>query len=94
MYGRDRELGRVARMSRRIDLVHSGGWTSTQVVRLVRALVCPTCEVRDVDLATAGARSGDESDGPRVGVRIDGRTVWLDERGLGAEPAPTRGGRP
>lgn len=70
-------------MSRRIDLVHAGKWTSTQVVRLVRALVCPTCEVRDVDLAATAPKSAEES--RRTCVRVDGRTVWLDEGAAGGE---------
>jgi hypothetical protein len=66
-------------MSRKIELIHVGRWTSTQVVRLVRALVCPSCEVVDVDLESAGPERGSETGASQPQVRVLGRTIWLDE---------------
>lgn len=77
-------------MSRTIELIHAGRWTSTQVVRLIRTLLCPSCEVRDVEVAeaTQGASERNRGDLPRV--RIDGRTVWLEA----GPPGPTEGAEP
>lgn len=66
-------------MSRKIELIHAGRWTSTQVVRLVRALVCPSCEVVDVDLESSGQVRGSETGASKPQVRVFGRTIWLDE---------------
>ena len=83
-------------MRRRIDFLHSGGWTSTQVVQLVQALVCPTCEVREINRSTTDDLSANASGERRVSVRIDGRTVWLDERAPDDAPpeTPPHGQRP
>ncbi|MGE0641585.1 MAG: hypothetical protein AB7G12_16005 [Thermoanaerobaculia bacterium] len=66
-------------MSRKIELIHAGRWTSTQVVRLVRALVCPSCEVVDVDLESTGQKGPPERSSSQPQVRVLGRTIWLDE---------------
>jgi hypothetical protein len=66
-------------MPRKIELIHAGRWTSAQVVRLVRALVCPTCEVVDVDLEASWQKRRPEDDSSQPQVRVLGRTIWLDE---------------
>ena len=72
-------------MSRKIELVHAGQWTPSQVVRLVRTLVCPVCNVVDVDIAAAADGTSANADREVPSVRIDGRTIRLDPA-PGAEP--------
>ncbi len=65
-------------MSRKIELFHAGSWTSSQVVRLVQTLVCPSCDVVDVDLDAEGKQDAATRDRPQPHVRVMGRTVWLE----------------
>ncbi len=71
-------------MNRTIELVHAGQWTASQVVRLVRALVCPTCEVVDVERTRPG--DGCATGASEPSVRLDGRIIWLDKAASGTPP--------
>lgn len=66
-------------MSRKIELFHAGSWTSSQVVRLIRTLVCPSCDVVDVDLDAAPEPGASQRERMQPHVRVLGRTVWLED---------------
>jgi hypothetical protein len=86
-------------MSRTIELIHAGRWTSTQVVRLVQRLVCPTCTVHDIDLETTAdpTASRERADLPQV--RIGEHTIAIGAATGGPSTAsfpgtPRGAGRP